>query len=257
MLIEHISISRAGVIHECQQKYKFKYHLKVIPNKPEAPWFVYGKFIHKVSEIYVKNKAQQDIYQIAADIINGKIEFEEIQKVRKLDSTYKNKIKTHLRSVEKITKEVGCDGHIEYEIKYDLDPPNNKLLVGFIDRLFFKDDKAFILDYKTTKIGPFRKTKETIKKDLQLRVYAFYIHEKFKIEPEKIHTGLYYLDDSKLITAKYTLPELIEAKESLKKDFALIENMNENSITPNVGSHCKRCDYEDVCPFYSAKRSYL
>ena len=87
----------------------------------------------------------------------------------------------HLRSVERITKEVGFDGHIEYEIKYDLDPPNNKLLVGFIDRLFFKDDKAFILDYKTTKAGFFRKTKETIKKDLQLRAYCFYVHEKFNI----------------------------------------------------------------------------
>jgi len=257
LLIDHISISRSGVMHECQQKYKYRYHLKVIPNKPEAPYFVYGKFIHKISEVYVESKAQKDIYQIAADILSGKIEFSEIEKVKKLDSTYKNKIKTHLRSVERITKEVGFDGHIEYEIKYDLDPPNNKLLVGFIDRLFFKDDKAFILDYKTTKAGFFRKTKETIKKDLQLRAYCFYVHEKFNIAPDKIHAALYYLDDSKLITAKYTLPELLEAKEILKKDFALIENMNENSITPNVGNHCKRCDYEDICPFYSAKRSQL
>lgn len=257
MLIEHISISRAGVMQECQQKYKYRYHLKVIPKKPEAPWFVYGKFIHKIAEIYVQNKMQKDIYMIAAELLNGVIQFDEIEKVKKLDSSYKNKIKTHLRSVERITKEVGCDGHIEYEINYDLDPPNNKLLVGFIDRLFFKNDKAFILDYKTTKVGPYRKNKDTIRKDLQLRAYCFYVHTKFNIDPEKIHAGLYYLDDSKLVTAKYTLHELQDAVENLKKDFALIENMHENAVTPNVGSHCKRCDYEDICPFYASKRSQL
>ena len=103
MLIDHISISRSGVIHECQQKYKYRYHLKVIPNKSEAPYFVYGKFIHKVSEVYVENKAQKDIYQIAADILSGKIEFSEIEKVRKLDSTYKNKIKTRRKTKHTIT----------------------------------------------------------------------------------------------------------------------------------------------------------
>lgn len=244
-------------MNECHQKYKYRYHLKVISNKPEAPYFVYGKFIHKVAELYVSNKMEKDIFAISTDIINGNIPFEDIEKFRKLDSSYKNKIRTHLGNVEKITKQLGCDGYIEHPVNYDLDPPNQKMLVGFIDRLFFKDEKAFILDYKTTKIGPYRKTKESIKKDLQLRAYSLFVYEHYKIQPENINTALYYLEDSKLVTAKFTLGEILEAKEILKKDFIFIENMNENSVIGNVGSHCKRCDYEDVCPFYRSKRSSL
>jgi len=257
LLIEHISISRSGLFHECQQKYKYRYHLKVISDKPEAPWFVYGKFIHRVAELYVIDKGATDIFSIATNIINENIEFEDIEKFKKLDSHYKNKIKTHLINVEKISKKLGFEGEVEHEVKLDLDEPNQKFLLGYIDRLFFKDNKAFILDYKTTKIGIYRKTKETIKKDLQLRAYAYYVHKKFNVPPEDIHTALYYLDDSKFISAKYNLQEIYEAKDELKKDYITIMNLHENSVHGNVGSHCKRCDYENVCPFYASQRAYL
>jgi CRISPR/Cas system-associated exonuclease Cas4 (RecB family) len=40
-----------------------------------------------------------------------------------------------------------------------------------------------------------------------------------------------------------------DAIDFLTKDYNLIESIDESSAKPNVGNHCKRCDYHDVCPY--------
>lgn len=75
---------------------------------------------------------------------------------------------------------------LEHEIKLDLIPPDQKLLVGYIDRIVFNDEKVMILDYKTTKAGFYQKDNNTIKQDLQLRTYAYYVCKEFKLQPDKV-----------------------------------------------------------------------
>ena len=101
MKIKHISISRSGVWHECQVKYRYKYHLEVIPNKPEPPYFAYGKLVHKAAELYVKDKGASNIHKIATELLSGSIsdEFKNL----KLSQEYKRKLPNHLSSIEKIT----------------------------------------------------------------------------------------------------------------------------------------------------------
>ena len=40
-----------------------------------------------------------------------------------------------------------------------------------------------------------------------------------------------------------------EAIDSLTKDYKIIESVDESLAKANVGNHCKRCDYQDVCPY--------
>lgn len=244
--IKHISISRSGVWHECQVKYKYKYHLEVIPNKPEPPYFAYGKLVHKAAELYVKDKGANNIHKIASGLLDGSIS-EEFKSL-KLTNDYKKKLPLHLSSIEKITSKIGYEGLLEQEIKLDLIPPSEKFLLGYVDRIIFNEDKTMILDYKTTKVGFYQKDNNTIRHDLQLRTYAYYVCKQYKLDPSKVFCCLYYLENKKLVCANYTEAQMEDAIDSLKKDYILIESVEENMAKANVGNHCKRCDYQDVCP---------
>jgi ATP-dependent helicase/DNAse subunit B len=54
MNIEHISVSRYQVFVECKQKYKYRYHLAIKPDKPEPFYFTYGKIVHKIAEVNLR-----------------------------------------------------------------------------------------------------------------------------------------------------------------------------------------------------------
>jgi len=250
MLIEHLSVSRGQCYELCHQQYKYKYHLKVIPDQPEQVYFVYGKLVHKAAELYVENKGELDIFELGNDLLTGKIFFSDTKKLYLLNTSYRNKFREHLKVVKLFTEKVGFDGELEYEINYDLDEPNKKMLLGFIDRLIIKNDHAVIIDYKTSKDNAWRKNKQTIKSDLQLSTYALFVHEKFGIDPEKIQAALVYLEGGKVISTNFKKENLIRVKKELKELFYHIQNKDENKVVGNVGNHCNRCDFNNICPFF-------
>ena len=43
MDIQHISVSRKQTWDTCQQQYKYKYHLKLTPEREQPEYFAYGK----------------------------------------------------------------------------------------------------------------------------------------------------------------------------------------------------------------------
>ena len=255
MLINHLSVSRSQCFELCQQQYKYRYHLKIVPDKPEQVYFVYGKLIHKAAEIYVETKGAQPIVEIGKKLISGIEKFDGSNNLHLLTNEYRSKFWKHLKVVEKITEKVGFDGLIEYKVEYDLNAPNNKILLGFIDRLILKNDRAIILDYKTSKDNSWRKTQETIKTDLQLNAYAMVINDKFGIEPEKIQAALIYLEGAKTVSTNFKKENLLKVKENLKNLYCKIENTDENKAEANVGSHCWRCDYSNMCPYFRSKNA--
>jgi CRISPR/Cas system-associated exonuclease Cas4 (RecB family) len=253
MLINHLSVSRSQCFELCQQQYKYRYHLKVIPDKPEQIYFVYGKLIHKAAEIYVEKKGQEPIFDIGHKLLNRIYDFDGSKNLHLLNTEYRNKFWSHLVVVEKITQKVGFDGEIEYKMEYDLDPPNKRILLGFIDRLIIKNGKAIIIDYKTSKDNAWRKDEKSIKTDLQLNAYAMVINEKFGIEPENIQAALIYLEGAKTVSTNFNKNYLNQVKNKLKELYCKIENMDENMAMPNKGNHCFRCDYNDICPYFRSK----
>lgn len=250
MKINHLSVSRSQCFEQCQQQYKYRYHLQVIPDKPEQLYFMYGKLVHKAAELYVEQKGEEKIEKIGEKLLKKEIIFENTNDLHRLTPEYNNKFWNHLLAVKKLTDKIGFEGEIEHKIEYDLFPPNKKILLGFIDRLFFKNDLAFIIDYKTSKDNAWRKNKSTIKHDLQMNAYALYVNEKFNIPPEKIHAALFYLEGSKMVSTNFTEEGLRKCKEKLKNIYCNIENIDENKVVGNVGNHCYRCDYSNICPFF-------
>ena len=116
MKINHISVSRAQTFQECPCKYKFRYHLQIVPDGPEPPYFAYGKTLHKIAETYVARGEPGAFAEIAMDVLCGKIEIEPGKKAPALEGDYKKKIHEHLKNLKRFINQVGLDskGHTEY-----------------------------------------------------------------------------------------------------------------------------------------------
>jgi CRISPR/Cas system-associated exonuclease Cas4 (RecB family) len=250
MNIEHISVSRKQCFDTCHAQYKYRYHLKIISNEPVADHFTYGKIIHKVAEHYVMEKGKKPIEEIASEVLNGKIMLEQNNPSPPLPSQYKKKLPIHLENVKTITDRIGFDGELEWEFNYDIDPPNNKKIKGFIDRLIIRGDKFFILDYKTTKQGMWRKNKGNIGKDLQLRTYGKIIQNHFGAKPENIKAALFYLEGSEIVSTGFTQESLDSAQQELIETYDRIVSSDPSLVVGSVGNHCRFCDYRKVCTFY-------
>lgn len=252
-----MSVSRKSVWDECKKKYHYKYHLKLEPEEEEPFYFTYGKIIHKIAEEYVLQRGAKEIKEITEAVVGGEIPLERNAEAPvfapKIPMEYKLRMPENLKQIHKITKEIGYDGELEWSFKYDLDPPNNKLVVGFIDRLIRRKNNFFILDYKTTKKGKFRKDKNSIKDDLQLRTYARIVQKQFDVPADNINTALYYLEGGDLISSKFSQQSLEEAEKILLDCYNEIKNYNPENVWGTVGFHCQRCEYNKICPFFKKK----
>jgi CRISPR/Cas system-associated exonuclease Cas4 (RecB family) len=251
LICEHISVSRRQTWSECQAKYKFRYHLRMIPEGPQQPYFTYGKVVHKIAEVYVQEKGARQIGSIAADVLSGKIQVEEGESAPKLDASYRKKLPEHIRHIKELTDRIGFDGETEWPFRYDMQPPENHIVTGVIDRLIVRDDKYFILDYKTTKKGKWRKNRSNIGSDLQLRCYARVVNRIFGAKPENIRAALFYLDGADLISTRFTQESVETAEQELHETYKQIISTSPDDVYGRVGFQCKRCDYRTVCPFYS------
>lgn len=251
MNITHISVSRKKCYDTCAQQYKYRYHLKV-PRPGEEPFFfTYGKIIHKIAEEYVRLKGEKSVGDISKEVMRGKIEIDpDTIAPKELPDEYKRKFTRHLKAIQNLTDKIGFDGELEYGFKYDLDPPNKKHVVGFLDRLIIRNGKAWIIDYKTTKKGKFRVNEKTVKQDLQLRAYARVVQTEFNIKPENIKAALYYLEGENIIAATYSEASLALVEQDLLDAYNTIERADADKVWGRVGWHCKFCDYESICPFY-------
>lgn len=253
MKIEHISVSRSKIYEECPKKYKYKYHDE-IPNPGEEPfYFIYGKVVHKIAETYVAGAGDKTIGEVQQDVLRGKVEIEPGKVAPPIPAPYKRRMPSHLNHIKQITDRLGFGGVLEHAFRFDLDPPNEKLVVGFIDRLVIKNDKAFILDYKTTKPGKFRVNKETVKTDLQLRTYARVVHRDFGIAAENITCSLYYLEDGEHATAKFSEATLLNTEKELLELYNKIAAHDPEQVVGKTGEHCNRCEYRDMCPFFKGR----
>jgi CRISPR/Cas system-associated exonuclease Cas4 (RecB family) len=252
MLINHISVSRKGCIDECEARYKYRYHDKKPRDEgiEEPFYFVYGNIVHTIAEEYIGREGAMSLGDVADAVLKGDIEFRKGEKAPKLPEAYKKRLPGHLRALDRLNSKIGCgESLLEYPFSYDLDPPNDRLVVGFIDRVIQKGKKFFLIDYKTTKKGKFRKNKATIKTDLQLRVYANVIRRDFGARAEDITAALYYLEGGDLFPARFSEASLDAAEAELLKSYKYIENKDPEKIVANVGKHCERCDYRYSCPF--------
>lgn len=256
MQIEYISVSRESLWNECKYRYRYRYHLKVPSPEPEPYYFEYGKIVHTIAEHFVLHRGSVPITEISRQVLNGEIELEPGLKVTKrIPQDHIKRLGEHLRAIYNFTKQIGFDGEVERPFFLDLDPPNSIMVKGIIDRLVPKNNKYFIIDYKTTKKSKWRKTPISIKKDIQLRTYTWAVNQTLETPIENIKSALYYVEGANLIPATFSKNQINEAVRYLVKAYHDIKNADPDNLVGNVGNHCSRCDYRNICPFVRNTRS--
>jgi CRISPR/Cas system-associated exonuclease Cas4 (RecB family) len=253
MLIEHISISRGKSYKNCPYYYKLKYHEK-IPNPGEEQfYFTYGKIVHKIAEVHVQERGKRPIGAVCDDVLKGRIEIDDGKKAPPLPPDYRRRLPVNIANLDKLNKSIGCHGVTEHKFRYDLSPPSGKLATGFIDRIILDGEKAWIIDYKTTKQGPFRENKETIKYDPQLRMYCRVVQKEFGLKAENIKAALYYLEDGLVLSSSYDEESLTGIESELLELYNEISERSADHVAGRTGPHCNRCEYKEMCPFFKNK----
>lgn len=257
MKINHISVSRESLWQECKKKYHFKYHLQI--EAPTEPiYFLYGKIVHKIIEVYTKSQGKENINKITESVLNGEILLEESfgNKPEKKVTTplpidYRNKLPEHLTSFMKLTKVLGFEGDVELKFEHDLDPPHHRILTGLIDRMVRKPRSCLIVDYKTTKVGPYRKTRKTIGGDLQLQCYAKVAQKMYGYAANQITCALYFLEGAEFLPVQFSQETIDNVEKRLLNVYKDIQSTDPNTVQGNVGKHCYRCEYSNMCPFFN------
>lgn len=253
MDIEHISVSRGKSYKQCPYYYKLKYHDR-LPNPGEEQfYFTYGKIIHKIAEVVVEEGGRRPIGLVCEDVLKGRREIEKDKKAPILPIDYKRRVPIHIKNLVKLNDSIGYGGITEHNFKYDLEPPLEKMVTGFIDRIIINREKAWIIDYKTTKKGPFRENKETIKHDPQLRMYCRVVQREFGMKAQNIKAALYYLEDGETLAASYDQESLDSIESELLDVYDEISSRKPEQAHGRTGMHCNLCEYRGICPFFKNK----
>lgn len=261
MFIEHLSHSRMNLFEECELKYKYKYDQRIKSGEPEPIYFLYGKVVHKFAEEYVINKGKRSAPSILQDILQGVIPLERKEGgdygKPQLPQEYLARLNKEITNVCNICDKLGFEGYVEWPFNYDLDPPNKKAIVGFIDRLIPLHDgkKYVILDYKTTKTGPWRKNAVTIKQDMQLKIYARIVQKTLNISGENIAACLHYVLDNKVVgVQRFNDADLERTEQILLDSYNQIDDTPADSARANVNNHCTRCEFKKICSAFNNSR---
>lgn len=259
MHIEHLSVSRANLFKQCGWAYRFRYHLKEKSDIPQPPYFQYGVIVHRIAEVYVQNKGKVSLKEIANQVLKGQIFIEEYGGKQTfatpLTPEYQKKLPHHLEAIEKLARKIGMDGEVEYEFKFDLDPPHHRLFTGVIDRLIRRENKFWIVDYKTTKPGKWSKDDKSITSDLQLQAYSRVVQKEFDADAKNIKAALYYLEPpSKLIAVQFSNKTLLNTEKELLKTYKTIENADPDKVWGNVGGHCFMCEWRNMCCHFKGNK---
>ncbi len=115
---------------------------------------------------------------------------------------------------------------------------NGYNIIGFIDRLDYKNGAYIINDYKTSSNLP---SEEDMKKDWQLALYSIAIKKKFATQ--NIRLRWYYINFDKVFELN---PDLEHAKKMALEGIKAIEECTE--FEPKPSALCDWCAYQHLCP---------
>ncbi|MGI0094361.1 MAG: RecB family exonuclease, partial [Nitrosotalea sp.] len=114
---------------------------------------------------------------------------------------------------------------------------------GRIDRVEITPDGEYqVIDFKS---GSAYLTKNTIKEDPQMNLYALGVKKIYGKLPQK--ASLYYIKDDSMVDYNVTTDTLNNAVSILEQ---ITESILKEDFTPTPGKDtCFRCNFRDICDF--------
>jgi DNA helicase II / ATP-dependent DNA helicase PcrA len=234
-----LSPSKIQTFEDCPLKFKFQHVLRV--PTPSKTYFGMGTAIHSVAENMTKlqKDGKESNEKLALEILEKQWDTSSYRNQRTKESQDKVKskemVKTYLDWAE---NNPNTPVDVEPKFKIIL---NDVTISGKIDRVEQTPEGDYeVIDFKT---GYAYKTKNTIKEDVQMNLYALGTEKLYGKLPKK--TSLFYIKFNKLVPHFIKEDKLDEFKVELEKKIDSIFN-EEFDAKPDF-QKCSRCDYASIC----------
>ena len=243
-----LSISRVSTLHDCPRKYWYSYVIKVKSKKSEG--FYFGSAVHEGLENYYNKKDPMD--GVKTILFGKKTDIGE--EARAGVDPYK--LLKDARKIFDIYKQKAPDWKPMFvELMFDVPIINPKTGQRLLSRLIGKIDlittNAEVIDHKTCSGG--FSTFWEVKNKFQSAGYIYCYWHKFKKLPTSfifnniIRGNTRHEPKVNPIPFEFNEDTLIWFFEEMQKAEQELENPN-LSLTIKK-SHCRFCQYKDICEF--------
>lgn len=260
-----ISATKISTFEKCPLKYHLTYNiglaklLKLLPtsNDKKSKLFEYSNDFKKQDEDEDSLLSERNIYSIKSSEKFGQIIHKILEKDIPLD-----KVKEFLLTKEILTSKELKDEeyvnsivlllenyfnskafkellmHKNYKNEFEIIvKEENVILKGIIDKIIFKDDSIFIIDYKTDYVDESEAQKRYKDYELQMKFYL-YISMKFYEKINKFSSRLIFLRNPNLyFDMHYERGNLSKLKSEI---FNLVRGIVDNKSYKNL-NHCPNC----------------
>jgi len=242
--IPFISYSQINTYNQCPLQYKYRYLLK-IPTKINHA-LTFGQSIHNTLRDFhrMERKGQAigtaDLLEIfEKNFIPLGYESKEHKMQR-----YEQGKQALIKYADTRKEKFGTPKFIEEKFNLRIfEIP----LLGFIDRIDYKDGEYELIDYKTGA----SKDQKIVDKDEQLTIYAMAAKEHLHINPKKL--SLYFIEDDLKIDTTRKEKDLETEKGKITNT---IKEIKKGVFEAKTGVHCKFCDFNKICPVYKNYLNY-
>ena len=232
-----LSPSSISTYSDCPLKFKYQKILRV--PTPSSSTLDLGTTIHKVVEDLAKlrEKGITPTEEVAMNILSENRMFRSYQnktEYKRSTDRIKTMVNTYLEWERKSPNEVVAK-EVDFQIEVD-----GVQFIGRIDRVEKNPQGEFeVIDFKS---GNVRKSRNTIKTDPQMNIYALGVKQLYGKLPKK--ASLFYLEH-RTVTYDITEEQVDEALKPIKQMIKLILD-EKFEPTPSIQA-CMFCDYQSVC----------
>jgi len=233
-----LSASSLKTYTECPLKFKFEKILQ-IPTPPTT-YFDIGTTVHSVIDLVTKMELErQDVSpELGLDILSKEwisTTFDSETHANQAKNNAKKMIDTFFKwKNENPNTVVGSEERFELTI-------GGILFNGVIDRIEKrKDGEIEIIDFKT---GRVYETKNSIRENIQLNMYALALQSKYGQLPKT--ASLYYLKHDKKVHYEIDSKQISKMKNQFEE---VVKSIIEEKFDA-LPSHdiCRRCPFQSIC----------
>ena len=235
-----LSASKFETYMKCPLQFKFA-HVLEVPT-PAQTYFNLGTAVHAVAEQLTKleKEGQKPTEEIAFEILEKNWDSDAYKSEKKEDEDLakaKEMIQLYLKWIsENPNKAIDVEKRFKIEI-------SGIPITGSIDRVEQTPSGEYqVIDFKT---GGVYETKNSIKEDTQMNVYALAVESTYGKLPEK--TSLFYLKEGKMLenVLKTDNLERVKAKLDQVTQSILAEDFE---ARPEKGA-CYNCAFKNICDY--------
>ena len=234
----HFSASGLQTYSNCPAQYKFSNVLRV-PSMART-YFQLGSVVHEVIERLTTQELEgtPPTKERAFEMLEhfwSSAAYASKQKEAEHKKQAQQMLETYLAWNERNENEI-----IGAEMKFAF-TLNGRSVMGYIDRVERTPVGEYVvLDYKT---GYPRESKNTIKQNIQMNVYALAVLEKFGALPKRV--SLYYVKHDKMV-------DYLPTQDNVEQQQARLSEMIDNVVLeqfPALPSYqtCRSCSYQPLC----------